>query len=239
MPAPIRVVTWNCQGGFQKKWRELLELDPDLAVIQELTSTSLNSLLENEGLSGCWIGEEGKKGLAVIGFKGWKVANKGVPIQQKWFLPIAARREGVELKVLAVWAMPVKGSHENSYIGQVFDLACDGAMDLGEYDLVLGDFNASSRWDETRREKTFTAVEDQLKGLGFVSAYHFRKKVKNASEAESTFFMYRKIEKTYHIDYCFVGARLISGLDDVLIGAPSQWLKLSDHAPLTVILKLP
>ena len=44
-----------------------------------------------------------------------------------------------------------------------------------------------------------------------------------------TLYMYRKKDKPYHIDYCFVSADLAEKLESVEIGAYDQWVQYSDH----------
>ncbi|HNB34441.1 MAG TPA: hypothetical protein PLJ79_11510, partial [Bacteroidia bacterium] len=44
----------------------------------------------------------------------------------------------------------------------------------------------------------------------------------------------RKIEKPYHIDYCFASADFFNAGFDIQLGKPSEWLEHSDHVPMII-----
>ena len=46
-----------------------------------------------------------------------------------------------------------------------------------------------------------------------------------------TFYLYRHLDKPYHIDHCFVAPEIINKM---LIHARWQWLALSDHLPIEI-----
>lgn len=46
--------------------------------------------------------------------------------------------------------------------------------------------------------------------------------------------MHRKIDKPYHIDFCFASLNLIKILESVEVGTYEKWTKYSDHKPLIV-----
>ena len=56
-------------------------------------------------------------------------------------------------------------------------------------------------------------------------------KCDQGTEVHPTFYMYRKIEKPYHIDYAFISESLISS-SKIDIGNKESWLEYSDHMPL-------
>jgi endonuclease/exonuclease/phosphatase family metal-dependent hydrolase len=49
--------------------------------------------------------------------------------------------------------------------------------------------------------------------------------------------MDRHVDKPYHLDYAFVSTRAMGGAR-LTIGAPSEWLRLSDHMPLLLDLEI-
>jgi len=52
-------------------------------------------------------------------------------------------------------------------------------------------------------------------------------------ETKPTLFMYRKIEKPYHIDYAFASRNMFKNDKNFVdIGKPEVWLKHSDHMPV-------
>ena len=69
-----------------------------------------------------------------------------------------------------------------------------------------------------------------------VSAYH-SKKEPGVSEPP-TFYMYRRAEKPFHLDYVFVPVEWQEGME-VEIGSHKGWASKSDHCPVTVTLSLP
>ena len=64
-------MSWNCAGAFHRKLDHLLALEPDIAVIPE--SCQPERLPLPAGSTYDWAGRLPYKGLAVIGFEGWKV----------------------------------------------------------------------------------------------------------------------------------------------------------------------
>ena len=47
-----------------------------------------------------------------------------------------------------------------------------------------------------------------------------------------SFFMYRKAEAPFHLDYLFVPTHWT--IKSVVLGEPNEWLQYSDHCPLVV-----
>ena len=63
----MKLLTWNCQGAFRKKYELIADLAPDLAVIQECEA--LDKLPWKQGRppsSACWFGESTSKGVGVF-----------------------------------------------------------------------------------------------------------------------------------------------------------------------------
>ena len=70
-----------------------------------------------------------------------------------------------------------------------------------------------------------------LKDIGIHSLYHHTRQEEQGQEKEKTFFMHRKLERPYHIDYCFVSEDLLD-TSSLNMGNPKTWLEASDHVPL-------
>ncbi|WP_157691924.1 hypothetical protein [Polaribacter sp. KT25b] len=64
------------------------------------------------------------------------------------------------------------------------------------------------------------------------SAYHLFFKEEQGKESNATLFMHRKIERPYHIDFCFISDYFVNRLKKVSIGKYQNWTKLSDHNPI-------
>ncbi|MFZ1746758.1 MAG: hypothetical protein WBO24_09835 [Nitrospirales bacterium] len=72
-----------------------------------------------------------------------------------------------------------------------------------------------------------------MKDLGIISLYHAQTGEEQGKEKQATFYMYRRREKPYHIDYAFLSRDMMRG-SIMKIGSPSDWLAFSDHMPLAL-----
>jgi endonuclease/exonuclease/phosphatase family metal-dependent hydrolase len=101
--------------------------------------------------------------------------------------------------------------------------------------VLLGDFNSNTIWDaEHPSDRSHSALVRYLEGLGLVSAYHSRYEEVQGRESRPTFFLYRHLQRPYHIDYCFLPATWLHRVSDVTVGGHAAWSAKSDHMPLTV-----
>jgi len=66
------------------------------------------------------------------------------------------------------------------------------------------------------------------------SAYHAHFGEAHGAESRATYYFHWKVEKPFHIDYCFVPDAWLSGLQQVGIGDYTDWKDASDHRPLWV-----
>jgi hypothetical protein len=98
----MRIVTWNCQGGFASKHAALRQLDPDIAVISEATEASLEAFGQG-AVSTVWRGDNGKKGIAIVSFNGWQLTLSQLDAAERWFIPTIARKNEVIIQVIGVW----------------------------------------------------------------------------------------------------------------------------------------
>ena len=73
-----------------------------------------------------------------------------------------------------------------------------------------------------------------LEKMGIVSLYHELRNENHGSESQPTFYMYRKLDKPYHIDYCFAPVGWVNRVKEFKVADYSLWCGLSDHAPLLV-----
>jgi len=56
--------------------------------------------------------------------------------------------------------------------------------------------------------------------------------VDHGSEQDHTFFMHKKADKGYHIDYVFASGKFQDSLLGVHIGSFEEWIDYSDHCPI-------
>jgi exonuclease III len=230
----MKIVTWNCNGAFRKKFDTLLSYDAELYIIQECENPAetKHKKYSEWAENFLWIGDNKNKGLGVFAngnlklkkldwpntFKGHKV---------KHFLPCSVNEK---FDLLAVW------THQNNspnfgYIGQLWKYLQTNKNNLNNT-IIAGDFNSNTIWDEWDRWWNHSDVVKELEDLGIKSLYHNFTGEQQGKESQPTFYLHRKKEKPYHIDYVFGAKEYLTGLKKVEIGQPEKWLPLSDHAPI-------
>ena len=225
----MRIVIWNCQGGFAKKAEALLGLDPDVAVVPECSHKDSASV-SGAGYANLWFGSNPRKGLAIFCRKEWEMKEIHEP-EQKWIVPVTV--QGPEpFALIAVWACKVGTNARDHYIGQVYQfLKVHPAWFQGPV-IVAGDFNSNAKWDEGHGVGGHSDVVRMLKECGLASAYHAHFNEKQGAESHPTEYFFRHQDKPYHVDYIFVPKPWLPRLHDVRVGDYKEWSRLSDHCPL-------
>lgn len=230
----MKIVTWNCNGALRNKFEKLEFLDADIYIIQECENPkqSINMKYNKWALNSLWIGDNKNKGLGVfakeeINIFSLKWSSNYNNHNVKFFLPFSIDNK---LDVLAVW------NHKNhspnfGYIGQLWKYLQINKHKL-ENTMVVGDFNSNSIWDEWDRWWNHSDVVRELNEIGIESIYHKSFKEKQGRETSPTFFLYRNLDKPYHIDYFFAPNQIINQIIKFEIGDIDEWLQLSDHLPL-------
>lgn len=226
----MRVVTWNCNGAFRRKFSELSATGADVLIIQECENPATSKSAAYRDWCGeayLWVGDSPSKGLGVFPQKGNPIVPISNPIgRARHFLPFSI----LDIPICAVWA------HRDptgplDYIGQVWNLIQARPDWLPHPKCILaGDFNSSPIWDKKRAPCNHSAVVLALADMGLRSAYHDVWPDLPGAESRPTFFMQRNLMKPYHIDYAFVGKGWV--VKDVTVGAAKTWLAHSDHVPV-------
>ena len=223
----MRLIEWNCQGAFRKKNEQILTLNPDILVVPECENEEKLKFgkLTPKPNSFIWHGDSPNKGLAVFSYSDYELELLDIFNPKfRFILPIKASRADEEFILFAVWAMDDKENYRERYIGQIW-LAINYYESLLSSSCVLiGDFNSNKIWDTKDRVANHTDVVDFLRKKRIHSSYHLQEGEEQGEETQSSFYMYRKLEKPYHIDYCFASEELFG----------SRWIELSDHRPLVV-----
>jgi exonuclease III len=228
----MRIITWNCQMGLDKKVDALLSLKPDVAVVPECSEKSAVTLRQR-GFNSLWFGSNPHKGLAVVSRQDWPLHALPQP-KQKWIAAVEVDAPS-PFTLIAVWACQIGTKRADNYIGQVYQaLAAHPEWFDGHPVVLAGDLNSNKIWDAHRKVGNHSAVMKLLEERGLVSAYHDWFREPQGEESRPTMFFYRRCDRTFHLDYIFIPRGWASRLKTVEVGNCETWLKLSDHCPVVV-----
>lgn len=226
--------------AFRKKAEFILEEKPDILIIPECEHPN-KMIFKNETNKPSdlfWFGENTNKGLGIFSYSDFKIQLLEIHNPNfKYIIPLSVTNSNITLIIFAIWAQ--KPENNDCYTEQIWN-AVHFYNELLENDNVIlaGDFNSSSIWDKPNRICNHTNLVDFLSGKNIRSSYHTFKNESQGKESSPTLFMHRKIDRPYHIDYCFVSNNLINSIRNVEIGEYLRWTKYSDHTPLSIEIDL-
>ena len=230
----MKILTWNCNGALRKKFEILLDFNADINIIQECENPAETKHLEynNWAENYLWIGDSKNKGIGIFAKKEIKLkklnwSDKFKDHKVKYFLPCSTNGN---FNLLAVWTHSNK-SPTFGYIGQLWKYLQVNKQNLNE-SLIIGDFNSNKIWDKWDRWWNHSDVVNELKEIGIESLYHKINNEEQGEETKPTFFLQRKLEKPYHIDYVFGSSYFSKNLKEFNIGKIENWLEISDHLPI-------
>lgn len=220
----MKIVSWNCNGKFREKFKIISSLCADIYIIQECENPhdTADSDYKDFANNYLWIGKSKHKGLGIFG-------RNGIVLEKlnweefclKLFLPVKINNS---FELLGVWT-------QNPYIEEYYIYQFINRDKYNDKTIIFGDFNSNQKFDKkyvTRKERGHMACINELKVLGLEDAYHYVTKEAQGSEAHNTFYLYRHLDRGFHIDHCFLNPRWLLNyrvLDDKF------WLTYSDHMP--------
>ncbi len=233
----MKLITWNCQGAFRKKANIILLQQPDILVVQECEhpsklAFSSTTLLPNNIL---WFGDNHHKGLGIFSYGTYKLTllkqhNPNIKI----ISPISVTGGRVDFTLFAIWANN-RDDPDGQYVEQVWKALKQYKKLLNTGPTILtGDFNSNTIWDKPRRIGNHSDVVHHLSQKNIHSVYHKYQKQEQGKESHPTFYLQRKKEKPYHLDYCFASEDLYDKVSSLEIGTYENWIAHSDHAPLII-----
>jgi exonuclease III len=228
----MKIITWNCNGAFRKKYHLIEKLGADILVVQECEDPSrVEGDYKDWAQNYLWIGANKNKGLGVfaknhINLKRLDLNDDGLQL----FLPC---RINGSFNLIAVWTKQAN-SPNFRYIGQLWKyLQLHKDRIAADKVIICGDFNSNVQWDEWDRWWNHSDVVRELQDINIYSLYHELTGEKQGLESMPTLFMHRKLERAYHIDYAFASKRLFDlEINTIEIGKPEIWLEYSDHMPV-------
>ena len=226
--------------AFRKKAEFILMEKPDVLIVQECENQERLSfgLNTKQPADSFWYGNNPHKGIGVFSFGDFKIKLLHIHNPDfKYVLPLSVYNDKINLTVFALWSQ--KPEKHDCYTEQIWNAVHFYSNLLDNDNVILaGDFNSNSIWDKPKRIYNHTNLVDYLKKKNILSTYHHFHNQIQGEEKDNTLFMHRKIDKPYHIDYCFASSNLIEKLKNVEVGAYETWTKHSDHKPLSITLDL-
>lgn len=225
----FKIVTWNCNGAFRKKFAALAKFGADILVIQECEDPAQTKDIEyrNFAENYLWVGPTKNKGIGVFARQGIQLQKVELDLGSlELFLPVLINGQS---PLLACWTRQAN-SPTFGYIGQLWKfLQTHGDFLDNDTAMLIGDLNSNAIWDVWDRWWNHSDVVRELKLIGLTSAYHRHFSELQGDETKPTLFLQRKIQKPYHVDYGFFGSQW--EIRNVEVGEPVDWLVHSDHMP--------
>lgn len=221
--------------AFRNKADLLLQYNPDILVIPECERPEkfrFNAHLKPPD-DVLWLGGNDSKGLGIFSYAGFTLSlHQSYNPRLKWVAPIKISHKAGRFLLFAIWANN-PDDKDGQYVTQVWKaLAYYKNLIRKKNTLLIGDFNSNTIWDRPRRAGNHSTVVNTLAKKGIRSTYHEHFEQQQGKEAHPTFYLYRNMQKPYHLDYCFASADWLQHLAGVEIGDAEFWLGHSDHLPL-------
>lgn len=236
----MKIIQWNCNMAFRKKYEKILSLNPDIIVVCECEN---KEKLKFGSLTPApndffWYGNNEHKGIGIFSYSDYKFELvKDFNSEFRYIIPLKVSNKNEEFYLFAIWAMDNKERKEARYIAQVW-LAINHYAELLDKPIILvGDFNSNQIWDRDRRLASHTDVVKLLAEKKIESLYHKTNSENQGQEKQPTFYLHRNKLKPYHIDYCFASGNFWSNDYSIKIGDFDEWITLSDHLPIQIEFK--
>lgn len=230
----MRIATWNCQDGLDKKLDVVETIDADIVIIQECAERT--ALGDTPGMSSIWSPPYpgAKKGTGVFCKGDWEIKPASRYDDLPWVLPVTLRNQphGQDLTLLAMWTNTNKGDGRPPYDEQ-FSLVLERTASFlpAGRTLIAGDLNASMQGPSIEGHRRNL---DRLSSLGMVSAYHHANGHEHGKEPEMTLKWHGRGGQPwfYHCDFIFVPRTLATGMSSRVVNTFDWPRRVSDHQPV-------
>jgi len=222
----MKLITWNCQMAFRKKNQAILAFQPDILVVPECENGEKLQFgkLTPEPQDFFWYGDNPHKGIGVFSYGDYRFSlDPSFTPEYRYVIPLKVTGKQ-NFNLIAIWAMPNKKKNKQRYIGQVWSGLQYYKDLLKEDTVVIGDFNGNQIWDKNSYTGNFTQTMDFLEARNFKSLYHLETGEAYGKETQPTFYLYRNIEKPYHMDYCVIKESMIQKGVKTMIGTFEDWI---------------
>ncbi len=217
---PLKILFWNCNCAFRNKYCIVQQYDADVCIVAECENPELYDFF-GFNYKYIWVGDNKSKGLAVFVKPEFSLERLNWPGSHlQYYLPVIVNNQAI----VAVWA-------KKPYIEGYYEWQNLNINNIDNNCIIIGDFNSNSCWDHLHGNRNHTAVVEQLKSKGLVSAYHTLSKEQQGSESKNTFYLYRDLTRGFHIDYAFCSEKRIR---DYIIEEYKKSQQFSDHVPIVL-----
>lgn len=237
----MKIIAWNCNMAYRKKAAAILSHQPDIVVVPECECPEnlvfgFDTLQPNDGL---WFGRNKNKGLGIFSYSDWRFKVLAEHKEKfRMIVPIEVSNENERFILFAVWANN-PDDKDGQYVTQVWKAINHYKKLFRDAPIILaGDFNSNTIWDRKRRIGNHSDVVTFLEKRNIHSAYHSYHQMVQGKEVHPTHFLYRHLDKPYHLDYCFISSPWFEQIAEVEIGSYSNWCAYSDHMPVMVTIDL-
>ncbi len=120
----MKIIEWNCQGAFRKKFNKILSLKPDILIIPECENEEKLKFgkLTPKPNDFFWYGDNPNKGIGIFSYSKYKfeLLNEFNP-RFKYIIPLKVIGKNHSFILFAIWAMNNKENIQESYIGQIWN----------------------------------------------------------------------------------------------------------------------
>lgn len=225
----MKIISWNCNGAFRKKFERISAFNADIYIIQECEDPKQTRHQEYRewGQNHLWIGDSKNRGLGIfaqsdINLEPLEWSNNYRDHSVKYFLPCLVNRD---FQLLGVWTHRNK-SPNFGYMGQFWKYLKTN-LHLFQKIIIAGDFNSNAIWDQWDRWWNHSDVVKILGQRQINSVYHEEMHEAQGEESTPTFFLQKNAEKPYHIDYFFKSPHFETR--SFKIGQYEDWIDICDH----------
>ena len=226
--------------AFRKKADVILTYNPDILIVPECEHP--DKLKLNTGIPQptdvLWFGANQHKGLGIFSYSNYRFRLLDMHNPElKMIIPIAVTGGQYDFTLYAIWANN-PGDPDGQYVEQIWKAIHHYNNHLtGKPSILAGDFNSNTIWDRKHRAGNHSNVVKFLAEKEIYSAYHVHHQQEQGKEKHPTYYLYRHLDKPYHLDYCFISADLAGKLQSVEIGDYDYWIRYSDHVPVIITFK--
>lgn len=235
----MNLLTWNCNRAFRRKKDLALQLDPDILVIQECEDPNRIKADWDDFSDWVWVGDNKHKGLCIFTRNSFHLKKYDLnKCNTRYILPVMISGP-VNLNLIGVWAMNDVTDPKRRYIGQVYTALQHCQNILGKKCLVAGDFNWNAIFDSSTKYPLYGNFEDTITLLqkkDMYSIYHTINNCTFGNEPDPTFYMHKKQDRPYHVDYIFASKDISNST--FCTGRFDNWHTFSDHMPMLATFNL-